>query len=120
MVSKQSFNWRKRLLGKFFQTLQHTSKHDQQVSLMSTIARQRLAAERKTWRKDRPFGFFARPDKKEDDTLDLFKWKVRRTYTDGIGVVWCWKERVVGAGCTWGWVCCFSSKIRKGELDTYD
>jgi len=42
---------------------------------MTSIARKRLAAERKAWRKSRPFGFYARPEKKVDGSLDLFKWK---------------------------------------------
>lgn len=42
---------------------------------MSQIARKRLMAERKNWRKSRPFGFYARPDKKSDGSQDLFRWK---------------------------------------------
>jgi ubiquitin-conjugating enzyme E2 I len=33
---------------------------------MTTIARNRLTEERKAWRKDKPFGFFARPESKPD------------------------------------------------------
>ncbi|KAI8906906.1 ubiquitin-conjugating enzyme 9 [Gorgonomyces haynaldii] len=40
---------------------------------MSTICLQRLTEERKQWRKDRPFGFWARPDKK-GDSFDLRTW----------------------------------------------
>ncbi|KAI1315038.1 E2 SUMO-conjugating protein ubc9 [Mortierella claussenii] len=43
---------------------------------MSGICRSRLAEERKQWRKDHPFGFYARPDKKPDGTLDLMNWQV--------------------------------------------
>lgn len=33
---------------------------------MSGVARGRLAEERKQWRKDKPFGFHARPVSKDD------------------------------------------------------
>lgn len=33
---------------------------------MSGVARARLAEERKAWRKDKPFGFFARPETRAD------------------------------------------------------
>ena len=33
---------------------------------MSGVARSRLAEERKAWRKDKPFGFFARPEARAD------------------------------------------------------
>jgi ubiquitin-protein ligase len=39
------------------------------------LARQRLARERKDWRKSHPAGFFARPIVGKDGTADLFKWK---------------------------------------------
>ncbi|CAK5050232.1 unnamed protein product [Meloidogyne enterolobii] len=42
---------------------------------MAGIAAGRLAEERKAWRKDHPFGFIARPSKKEDGTLDLYTWE---------------------------------------------
>ncbi|CAO1616217.1 unnamed protein product [Sympodiomycopsis kandeliae] len=42
---------------------------------MSGICRARLAEERKAWRKDHPFGFYARPTKSEDGTLNLMKWE---------------------------------------------
>eukprot|EP00009_Paramoeba_aestuarina_P003113 CAMPEP_0201511342 /NCGR_PEP_ID=MMETSP0161_2-20130828/3822_1 /ASSEMBLY_ACC=CAM_ASM_000251 /TAXON_ID=180227 /ORGANISM="Neoparamoeba aestuarina, Strain SoJaBio B1-5/56/2" /LENGTH=160 /DNA_ID=CAMNT_0047906803 /DNA_START=279 /DNA_END=761 /DNA_ORIENTATION=+ len=38
------------------------------------LARQRLAAERKQWRKDRPFGFFARPETLPSGGVNLMKW----------------------------------------------
>ena len=41
---------------------------------MSGIAAMRLVEERKSWRKDHPFGFIAKPAKKPDGTLDLFNW----------------------------------------------
>ncbi|KAG0262345.1 E2 SUMO-conjugating protein ubc9 [Actinomortierella ambigua] len=43
---------------------------------MSGICRSRLAEERKQWRKDHPYGFYARPEKKADSTLDLMTWHV--------------------------------------------
>jgi len=42
---------------------------------MGSIARERLASERKTWRKNKPFGFYARPEKLPDGSQDLFRWK---------------------------------------------
>lgn len=33
---------------------------------MAGVARARLVEERKQWRKDKPFGFVARPEKAED------------------------------------------------------
>ena len=42
---------------------------------MAGIARGRLSEERKSWRKDHPPGFFARPDKNEDGSMNLMKWK---------------------------------------------
>ncbi|GAB5370264.1 hypothetical protein AAMO2058_001477600 [Amorphochlora amoebiformis] len=38
------------------------------------LARKRLATERKEWRKSHPHGFYARPDKKDDGSQDLFRW----------------------------------------------
>ena len=42
---------------------------------MSGISQARLSEERKQWRKDHPFGFIARPVKKEDGTMDLMTWE---------------------------------------------
>jgi ubiquitin-conjugating enzyme E2 I len=42
--------------------------------MASGIAKQRLLAERKQWRKDKPFGFFARPDKNVDGSINIFRW----------------------------------------------
>ena len=36
----------------------------------------RLQEERKQWRKDHPFGFFAKPVKGENGILDLKVWEV--------------------------------------------
>uniref|UniRef100_A0A7S3NHG5 SUMO-conjugating enzyme UBC9 n=1 Tax=Aureoumbra lagunensis TaxID=44058 RepID=A0A7S3NHG5_9STRA len=41
---------------------------------MSGIARGRLAEERKNWRRDHPFGFWARPALKPDGTTSLLQW----------------------------------------------
>eukprot|EP01134_Creolimax_fragrantissima_P000437 CFRG0437T1 len=42
---------------------------------MAGIAQLRLAEERKAWRKDHPFGFFAKTKKNEDGSLDLLRWE---------------------------------------------
>ncbi|KAG9298502.1 hypothetical protein G9A89_016499 [Geosiphon pyriformis] len=42
---------------------------------MSGICRARLTEERKQWRKDHPYGFYARPTKTENG-LDLMNWEV--------------------------------------------
>jgi hypothetical protein len=42
---------------------------------MSGLAQARLSEERKSWRKDHPFGFIARPIKNQDGTLNLMQWE---------------------------------------------
>ncbi|KAI8089163.1 SUMO-conjugating enzyme ubc9 [Halteromyces radiatus] len=42
--------------------------------MSSGIARGRLMEERKQWRKDHPHGFWARPGKNADNSLDLMQW----------------------------------------------
>lgn len=42
---------------------------------MSGVAQARLAQERKNWRKDHPFGFVARPETREDGSVNMFVWK---------------------------------------------
>ena len=42
---------------------------------MSGIAQARLSEERKSWRKDHPFGFIARPTKNPDGTMNLMLWE---------------------------------------------
>ena len=42
---------------------------------MSGIAQARLSEERKSWRKDHPFGFIARPMKNQDGTMNLMLWE---------------------------------------------
>lgn len=39
---------------------------------MSGVAKMRLAEERKAWRKDKPFGFHARPETSADGYVYLF------------------------------------------------
>ncbi|QSL66343.1 hypothetical protein MERGE_000721 [Pneumocystis wakefieldiae] len=43
---------------------------------MSALCRRRLQEERKQWRKDHPFGFYAKPNKLPDGTMDLMNWSV--------------------------------------------
>ncbi|KAK1922104.1 ubiquitin-conjugating enzyme/RWD-like protein [Papiliotrema laurentii] len=43
---------------------------------MSALAQARLAEERKQWRKDHPFGFYAKPQKQADGTLNMMLWEV--------------------------------------------
>ncbi|KAI0664666.1 ubiquitin-conjugating enzyme 9 [Cubamyces menziesii] len=43
---------------------------------MSGICRARLAEERKQWRKDHPFGFYAKPTKAPDGSMNLLEWEV--------------------------------------------
>lgn len=40
-----------------------------------SLSKIRLQEERKLWRKDHPFGFFAKPEKASDGSLDLTTWK---------------------------------------------
>ncbi|CAO3672227.1 unnamed protein product [Rhizopus stolonifer] len=42
--------------------------------MSSGIARSRLMEERKQWRKDHPYGFWARPGKNPDSSLNLMSW----------------------------------------------
>eukprot|EP00013_Stygamoeba_regulata_P026122 CAMPEP_0177655642 /NCGR_PEP_ID=MMETSP0447-20121125/15093_1 /TAXON_ID=0 /ORGANISM="Stygamoeba regulata, Strain BSH-02190019" /LENGTH=158 /DNA_ID=CAMNT_0019159609 /DNA_START=26 /DNA_END=502 /DNA_ORIENTATION=+ len=42
---------------------------------MTSIALKRLAVERKNFRKDHPFGFYARPISNPDGTTDLLNWE---------------------------------------------
>ncbi|PVU99396.1 hypothetical protein BB559_000755 [Furculomyces boomerangus] len=42
---------------------------------MSGICKNRLMEERKQWRKDHPFGFYAKPSKATDGTLNLLEWE---------------------------------------------
>jgi ubiquitin-conjugating enzyme E2 I len=40
-----------------------------------TLCQNRLQEERKQWRKDHPFGFFAKPHRNAQGVLDLKKWE---------------------------------------------
>jgi ubiquitin-conjugating enzyme E2 I len=42
---------------------------------MSSIATARLTQERKNWRKSHPVDFYARPEKKADNSLNLMVWE---------------------------------------------
>ncbi|KAJ1833436.1 SUMO conjugating enzyme Hus5 [Coemansia sp. RSA 2711] len=42
---------------------------------MSGISLNRLMEERKQWRKDHPFGFYARPQKTANGELDMMRWE---------------------------------------------
>ncbi|KAI8854326.1 ubiquitin-conjugating enzyme/RWD-like protein [Chytridium lagenaria] len=44
--------------------------------MSNTICIARLTEERKQWRKDHPYGFWAKPDKNADNTMNLLSWKV--------------------------------------------
>ncbi|KAJ3046667.1 E2 SUMO-conjugating protein ubc9 [Rhizophlyctis rosea] len=44
--------------------------------MTTAISKARLAEERKNWRKDHPFGFFAVPAKNDDGSLNMAKWNV--------------------------------------------
>ncbi|KAH9997332.1 ubiquitin-conjugating enzyme/RWD-like protein [Russula vinacea] len=50
---------------------------------MSGICRPRLAEERKQWRKDHPFGFYAKPTKAPDGSMNLMEWEVGIPGKDG-------------------------------------
>lgn len=43
---------------------------------MTSIAVGRLSEERKNWRKDHPPGFYARPAKREDNSMNIMVWEV--------------------------------------------
>lgn len=42
---------------------------------MSSLAKTRLQEERKNWRKDHPYGFYAKPKKNADGSLDMMTWE---------------------------------------------
>lgn len=41
---------------------------------MGDLARSRLSEERKQWRKDHPPGFYARPERNDDGSMNLMRW----------------------------------------------
>eukprot|EP00158_Paraphelidium_tribonemae_P002516 Partr_v1_DN25435_c0_g1_i2_m53531 putative ubiquitin-conjugating enzyme len=51
----------------------HFFRHKRK-EIMSGIAKIRLAEERKQWRKDHPHGFYARPRKSADGSMNLMVW----------------------------------------------
>ena len=45
---------------------------------MNTIAKERLISERKSWRKEHPFGYSAKPITLDDGcTTDIYKWECK-------------------------------------------
>ncbi|KAJ3214640.1 E2 SUMO-conjugating protein ubc9 [Dinochytrium kinnereticum] len=44
--------------------------------MSNAICIARLTEERKQWRKDHPYGFWAKPDKNLDNTMNILSWKV--------------------------------------------
>ncbi|KAJ3104080.1 E2 SUMO-conjugating protein ubc9 [Phlyctochytrium planicorne] len=44
--------------------------------MSNSICINRLTEERKQWRKDHPYGFWAKPDKNADNTMNILSWKV--------------------------------------------
>lgn len=42
---------------------------------MASLAIGRLKEERKAWRRNRPFGFVARPEQKSDGEVDMLNWR---------------------------------------------
>lgn len=51
---------------------------------MSAIALARLAEERKNWRKDHPPGFYAKPSKNPDNSVNLMIWETGIPGKEGI------------------------------------
>jgi ubiquitin-conjugating enzyme E2 I len=51
---------------------------------MSGIALGRLTEERRNWRRDHPTGFFARPLRKDDNSIDMMKWETGIPGKEGI------------------------------------
>lgn len=45
------------------------------MSDVGALARGRLVQERKQWRRDKPFGFHARPESNADGSVNMMKWK---------------------------------------------
>ena len=52
-------------------------RRPRRTSEMAGIAEGRLREERRSWRKDHPIGFVARPRSKADGSTDLLNWDVR-------------------------------------------
>lgn len=56
---------------------------DMAANPMASLAQTRLREERKAWRKDKPFGFWARPLTNADGSLDIMKWEAGIPGKDG-------------------------------------
>ena len=46
------------------------------ITMAQSLALLRLREERKTWRKQKPFGFWAKPAEKADGEMDMLRWEV--------------------------------------------
>lgn len=58
------------------------------------IAKQRLAQERKNWRKEHPFGFIAKPMPSSDgDSVDLFRWECKIPGKAGVSFFECLRRQ---------------------------
>lgn len=53
------------------------------AAVLPSLAQSRLREERKAWRKDKPFGFWARPKTLPDGSLDLMSWEAAVPGKDG-------------------------------------
>ncbi|OCF61306.1 ubiquitin-conjugating enzyme E2 I [Kwoniella mangroviensis CBS 10435] len=54
----------------------------------SNLAQARLHEERKNWRKDHPFGFYAKPVKAADGTMNIMLWEVGIPGKAGASTIW--------------------------------
>eukprot|EP00210_Caulerpa_lentillifera_P007536 g7199.t1 len=45
--------------------------------MASEVARARLMEERKNWRRDKPFGYLARPERNPDGSVNFARWTCR-------------------------------------------
>mmetsp|Transcript_20525 Transcript_20525/g.66639 ORF Transcript_20525/g.66639 Transcript_20525/m.66639 type:complete len:175 (+) Transcript_20525:55-579(+) len=61
--------------------------------MSDALARARLTAERKNWRKDHPYGFVAKPNTAADGSTDLFSWTLKIPAKEGS----IWAPGVFGA-----------------------
>ena len=43
--------------------------------MSTSVSMTRLMEERRQWRKDHPFGFWAKPHQKPDGSLDMYVWE---------------------------------------------
>ncbi len=54
---------------------------------MSGLAQKRLMEERKTWRRDHPYGFGARPMTNDDGSMNLLKWEAGIPGKQGVSYI---------------------------------